>query len=65
MYESAEAVCPYYHGHTAEFIRCEDKKKVEVDGWKGADKHIRLVCGAYNGWRRCPIAKDLNKKYGV
>ncbi len=65
MYESAEAVCPFYRGHSDEFIRCENKNKIPVKDWKDAECHIRSVCGSHQAWKLCPVARELNKKYGV
>ena len=65
MYESAEAVCPYYRSHSSKVIRCEGRNKINIKSWTEAEKHIRSVCASHQEWKRCPIAVKLNKKYGV
>ena len=64
VYESADAVCPYYRKHSAKRIKCEGRGNgVTVKGWKDADRHIRDVCGNFVMWKKCPIAKRLNEKW--
>ena len=65
VYESADAVCPYYRTHSAKEIRCEGKHRIKVKGWKDAERHILCVCGSHQAWKLCPVAIVLNKKYGV
>ncbi len=65
MYESAEAICPYYKSHSSKEIRCEGRNKIKINGWTEAEKHIRSVCSSHNAWKQCPVAAKLNKKYGV
>ena len=64
MYESANAVCPYYRRHNAKMIKCEGLGNgITVDGWKDAERHIKNVCGDFLAWKKCPVAKMLNEKY--
>lgn len=65
MYESADAVCPYYRTHSDKEIRCEGKHRIKVKGWKDAERHILRVCGSHQAWKLCPVARELNKRYGA
>lgn len=64
MYESSDAVCPYYRKHTDKMIKCEGVGNgIIVDGWKNAERHIKKVCGDFCAWKKCPVAMRLNEKY--
>ena len=63
MYESADAVCPFYKRHNDKVIKCEGANCIKVDGWKDAERHIKEVCGDFFAWKKCSIAVQLNSKY--
>lgn len=64
MFESPDAVCPYYRRHNAMMIKCEGRgNHKSVESIEDAERHIKLVCGDFFAWGKCPIARALNEKY--
>lgn len=66
MYDSADAVCPYYRNHTRIRVECEGRGNgVSCDELEKVNRYIKKVCGNHAEWKKCPIARKLNKKYNV
>lgn len=61
MYESAKAICPYYHRHGKNILICESGRQ-ELRSVFDVRKKIKDYCGG--AWRECPLAVKLNKEYG-
>lgn len=62
MFESADAICPFYRRHSKKDIRCEEGKRISLRGIKQIRRHILRVCGT-DKWKECPVARELMKKY--
>lgn len=66
MYESVDAVCPYYRRHSAKKIKCEGPGNCLItNSREETERHIKDVCGDFFAWGKCPIAEKLNEKYRV
>lgn len=62
--------CPYYVYHDRWRVECES-----IQGQNDTEEHkmcntsigtyTRTYCGDIDGWKLCPYAKNLNKKYGM
>ena len=64
MFESPDAVCPYYRRHNGLIIKCEGRgNQIDVKNIEDAERHIKTVCGDFLAWGKCPIAVRLNEKY--
>ena len=71
-YISKYVVCPYYHAHDNNRIRCEgtDLKNTNTINLVFSDvnelkKYTIKYCNDIDGYKRCMICKALNEKYGV
>lgn len=70
-YIEADVVCPFFIKCVkARTLYCEspiDKAKISMhfNAVRDTEQHMRRYCLDMQAYHDCPIAQNLNKKYGV